>query len=680
MNQLYGQGIPIMNGDWSKVTEVRIKPLHLLFPRNWCANFESEPIEIKNEEMDWVEFEGQLQIQNSEESRKYFSNVESFDWIISNEKPGWMVRASMPVVKGKLRIHIYDSNNNLVQSGNVELWVRSHSSKGLWQKLSQLHKLPIGCIELKIIKDGLTAYDILYNIGSTAVSFHETSIHKAKVYLTGIESLEFNLDETELLEIEKNLQHFVLNVKKDQNKIPTGVEGSIGFRKQKKLYFHMAPPFQGMALIDGAGNLIDKRESLSLRSLYGLRVLSTPKKETILSLRNKINPDVKITKVIKEPFQPLIAFKDEIIRLYYLADAMDPRNRVCIELKEGLEQKIYEIAGFSHSLDVSDQESGEISLFEKEDPMDLFGIPLVESSKDTIPVSVFRDNGSYKIPINENTNQWIIISSKENGRQLMPRFVNTGINFENHDKNERIESYSRQLINEDFQGEIWQQLLALFNICSKNGYDLPFSTFDQFRSLCSNPKIASRAFMFLGVNQGDRYTFLQKDIPEMEKDLGFCFHWVSKNDWKDVIDELCESYGPQYFPQYASLISEYLQENELYELAGFIFNGQKLDTTISHREINDLRAFLGERVLSELPSKSPRVSKNYNLPINDHKNVRLLLQSPIAVAESITNLKTEYPIWGIDEFKNRIRRNIQYSQYLNPKFYNKTILHVLKNN
>ena len=57
----------------------------------------------------------------------------------------------------------------------------------------------------------------------------------------------------------------------------------------------------------------------------------------------------------------------------------------------------------------------------------------------------------------------------------------------------------------------------------------------------------------------------------------------------------------------------------------------------------------------------------------------LLINSPIAVAESILGINTNYPIWGGDDFREKIRRNIQYSQYLTPDFYNHIIFTHLKN-
>jgi hypothetical protein len=123
-----------------------------------------------------------------------------------------------------------------------------------------------------------------------------------------------------------------------------------------------------------------------------------------------------------------------------------------------------------------------------------------------------------------------------------------------------------------------------------------------------------------------------------------------------------------------------MEENGLNEVFDLIMEKKIKTKRISHMEINTLRSNLGERVLKELPGKSPRIHGDYGIPIKHHKQVKLLIKSPIAVAESIKNVPTDYPIWGPDEIINTIRRNIQYSQYLSPGFYKKVILNILNSN
>src|SRR5690606_6402285 len=230
-----------------------------------------------------------------------------------------------------------------------------------------------------------------------------TSIYKAIISVKALNTIDFNLDESPLLEISKRENQFILKVKTSHFKIPTTVKGSLGVGKQKKLCFQMISPFQGMTLINKDGKLIPEEENLSLKNLYGLRILSTPKKDTILRLKNKVNSEVIISKVIKEAFQPLIAFRDEIVMLYYLADAMDYKNRVCLELKEGQNKKTYEISGFSHTLDIDQQELKQVSLFESEDELDLYAIPLNGTSIDVTPVPLLRENTTYKTPIDRKS-------------------------------------------------------------------------------------------------------------------------------------------------------------------------------------------------------------------------------------------------------------------------------------
>jgi len=259
----------------------------------------------------------------------------------------------------------------------------------------------------------------------------------------------------------------------------------------------------------------------------------------------------------------------------------------------------------------------------------------------------------------------------------MPRFVNTAENFEGISKEERIDRFHSQLLEENFEALIWKQLLTYFNICVKN--DIPFSTFDQLRAISRSSKVAARTFLFLGINQEEIDYFIQKAIPEMEKDLGFCFHWIKKEDWEIALTELVEHYNNQYFEQIFGLISLYMRENGFDDIFKII-NGENIKkVNILNTDIRDVRALLGERVLKELPHMTPKITKEYNIPINEHLPVKLLLRAPIAVAESINDTQNAYPIWAGDDQRESIRRNIQYSQYLNSEFYSRVIIHALKN-
>ncbi|MRX62591.1 hypothetical protein [Maribacter luteus] len=653
------------------------KEAAILFPKEWKCHLPYLEVSMFGEQLAWLTFEGEMEINLDADYRTYHSEVNSFDWTIESQRPYWMQKTNMPVVQKKPSIIIWDDNNRKLPKDKFKTWVKPHNSKETWQELKRLSYIPIGCVDLKIEYQGLITYDEFFNLGSLQVDYLNKSIDKAQLSIKNLNTFDFKLEETPILDIENHNNVFSLSVRTKFSKIPTGIKGSVGLRGQKKLYFEMESPFEGMAIIDKNGTIIREEAPLSLANLYGLRILSSRTKETLLKIKNSIKPDVKITVPLKETSQPLIALKDEIVRLFYLADAMDYRNKVYLEIAEGKSYITYEISGFSHSLNIDQQLEYKVCLNNSEDDLDLYAVPLNCSEENIEIIPLVKDNNYYMIPKTCVTQQFIVISSKENGNQLMPRYVNTDEHYTGLEKEERINSYHQELHHKNFESGIWKQVLSYFNICIQE--DIPFSTFDQLRAISRSSQVASRAFFYLGVHQYERETFIHRSIPEMEKDLGFCFHWIKRLDWESALGEINGLY-PNSFQQTVCLISDYLQENDLSELFQYM-NGSLEDVKkIYNTDISDLRAQLGERVLNELPTLSPRITKDYNIPIKQHKQVRLLIQSPIAVAESIADIQKQYPIWAGDDFLDTIRRNIQYSQYLKPEFYNKTMLHALKNN
>jgi hypothetical protein len=651
------------------------KEASILFPSDWYSNLLSMELSLYDEQLSWLPFEGEVEISNQQQVRKYLSGVSSFEWTIVSQKPAWILRSSMPVVHNKPNIIIYDENDKKLPDNRSKIWVKKHNSDETWEELSRLSCIPLGCIDVKIVKDELTAFDMFFNIGDLLAKYTHKAIDNAEIEIRNTDSFEFKLDESPIIKIQQSNNNFSLKVNTEYSKIPTGIKGSVGKRNQKKLYFEMASPFEGMAITNADGRVIAEEEKLTLANLYGLRILSTPNSGTILRIKNRLKKEVIITKEIKESSQPVISFQDEITRLYYLADAMDYKNKVCLELIEGSKSKTYEIAGFSHTLNVEEQFQNNVSLYLSEDELDLYAIPLNCKSENIELIPLVRNELCYTIPSTEITNQFIVISSIDDGKQLMPRFVNTKEEFVGIGKEERIDHFHSLLVEENFEGQIWKQLLTYFNV--KN--HLPFSTFDQLRAISRSSKVAARAFLYIGINQEETDFFIQKAIPEMEKDLGFCFHWIKKEDWEITLNELDELYKYQYFEQIFGLISSYMSGNGFDDILKFITGVGFNTKNIQNSDITNVRSQLGQRVLKELPFHSPKITNEYNISITDHSPVKLLLKSPIAVAESINDTQKEYPIWAGNDFKDAIRRNIQYSQYLNPEFYNRVILHALKN-
>ena len=139
-----------------------------------------------------------------------------------------------------------------------------------------------------------------------------------------------------------------------------------------------------------------------------------------------------------------------------------------------------------------------------------------------------------------------------NAMQLQPRFINTDPAFKGKSPAERISHYHLLLLESDYMAAPWSDLLAYYNICLQQ--KIPFSTFDQLKAIGRSSNLAAKSFFFLGVNQADSDEFIQRQVPAMEQDLGFCFHWVAKKDWEQCIEIVGNWVGIEYYGKAIELI------------------------------------------------------------------------------------------------------------------------------
>ncbi|MCD9854524.1 hypothetical protein LUD75_07390 [Epilithonimonas sp. JDS] len=675
---------PFSDNEWRliKGNSTNSETAAVLFPETWKYQRESEVLSIFNLNFNWVRFEGQIEISNDSFTRHYTSNVCSFDWTIISQNPKWMVKSNMVVVQSIPKIIVYNDQNEILKLNDYEIFLKTKSAKE-WDNIKELNQIPAGCIDLKILRDQTIAYDCFYNLGNLRIDFQNQSISSAELSISNA-SFDVKIKETPILQVfeQSKNQSYKLSVDTLHNKIPNSILASLKKGNSKSLYFEIASPFVGMTLIDQDGKIIPEKTHLTFNHLHGIRILSQTNETVIIKFKNILRPEVIISKELHLKAQPLISFRDELIRLYYLADAMNHENMVSIELQKDGICRQYFLKGFTHSLNVEHQSQGKLSLWNSDDDLSLYAVPLNCSAEKINLIPLFREDNNYTITQTNFTSQYIIISSYEKNRHLMPRFVNTDNDFQGIGKNERIELYHNQLNSSDFNSNIWKEVLAYFTICINQ--NIPFSTFDQLRAVSRSSAVASRVFFFLGINHINPDEFIQRIIPEFEKDLGFCFHWVKKEDWGISINETSQfivdryfTKGDESFTKVVELFSKYMCENNLSQLIQY-FNNQKISTQkVYNPFVDEIRANLGQRVLKELPDMKPNVTHYYDIPKNNYGKFSLLIKAPIAVAESIKNVQKEFPIWGGNDFREQIRRNIQYAQYLSPEFYNRIILQVL---
>lgn len=663
---------------YSKSNAVPNEEALLIFPKEWSSTLPKTEIELNAQALYCLAFEGEISIQCKNAERTYLCSVNSIDWVIESGKPEWLLKPNLKVVQGVPKVHVYNEDGDRISNSHCNILIKKHNTNEIWKSLSEARSITKGCFDIRIEKDGIIAYDTFFNIGNIRIEYLDQRIYQSSIKIENLDLLTFLIQEHKLLTISEENDLFDVKLNSEFSKIATSLKASLGFESKKKLFFELSP-FKGMTITDKEGKVIKDNEELSISNLYGMRIMSSADSNTLIKIYNKLKPDVIVRKIINEAFQPLISFKDEISRLFYLADALDYQNTVTLELSDGNSKKKYSIKGFSHMLDVSHQYENKLTLLSSDDELELFAVPLNCKINEIEIIPLLKVNEFYQIPTTTNNEQFIVISSFKDNKQLMPRYVNLNHDFESEKKDTRINYYHDQLLTEDFTEDIWNETLSYFKICENN--DLPFSTFDQLRAISGSSKVAAEAFFYLGFFL-EPQDYIQKIIPRIEKELSFCFHWISKNDWENAINKIVNLFGDNFYNKIFELFRLYMDEFGLQKLFKYISSEIRIEADfISHRDIRELRSKLGYRVLSELPKKFPYVLSDYHIPIDEHYNVKLLILSPIAVAESIASddLEHEYSIWGGDEKREVIRRNIQYTQYLVPDFYSKVIYHVLKN-
>lgn len=667
----------------------------VLHPKEWKVSCTNEEIEIYGYDLNFTSFEGEIIISKHYESRIFKCGVHSFDWLVIGDKPRWMLRSNMPVVRKTLEVLVYDETGKRVESSDVSLSINKRGGVGNWlvYESGEL-KLP-GFYELKIEYNGLIAYDSFYNIGQFNIQYDSISLNQGSFRTLG-NQLDFSLTASNDFEINVKNNKYDLIRGQQTRKIPQSISARLREGNRKSLRFEMDSPLKGIALIDGMGNLVPELDTLRLEELHGLRILTDEVTSTTIVIRNNLNDDVKIVKTIKMTCQPLISLKEDLYRLFYLADTMRQQNRIELELSNKIATKTYKIAGFSLYLRRIHYDEGSLMISNLNDlTPDLILIPLNVKSSDIEPIILIEAAGRYVLSSLNNASEFILISAGKYAGHLMPLYICIDENIEKKSRFDRLNNYHSLLTDNSFDHESWKVLQKYFSIC--NNYGIPFTSFDQIRAVSGSSKIAAKTFLFLGQNARDSDEFIQIIVPRLEQELGFNFHWICKQDWEDSMNELVEYVVTQpgftqakdlgiisedmIYNRLVKLINEYFDNIGLIEVLGYIHKN-KINHIgpVTHQQIQALRAGLGSRVLSELPRKTPITSQDYGLPVDQHKPVRLLLKSPIAAAESIVGIENIKSIWSFEDLADAIRRNMQYAQYLNPEFYKTILIHTLQQN
>ena len=629
------------------------------FPQN------SEPITIDNQQLNAVQFEGEIKINLDGQPYRFLTGVSSFDWTIISHKPHWMLKSSMAVVRNKPEVLVYDESGERLSSSVFNVALKKRGSGLDWKSINEAGHLSAGCYDIRITREGITVYDVFYHLGSLKLEYLKESLENGQLEVKDT-SLEFRLLPDETFDHVLNNHVFKLKWKQESKSIKNSLEAYLKEPGTIRLSMRIKSPLRGIALINEDGSRIPTNATLIADDFQGLRILTSPQKETILTIQNSEKRDIKINKVIRQLSQPLIAYKEVVQTLLDLGDIMKHSNTVMLTISDGINRQEFKVRGFKYFLNVENQLNLKV---QADTEIDLFAIPLNCPSKHIQLIPLSKDKEDYLLPQEFYSQQFILISDQS--KALLPRFVNTFEDYLATKNTERIDAYHKEYIEASFQDESLKILREYESICWKN--KLPYSTFDQFRAVGRSGLAAAKVFFYLGYHQEDTAVFIEEKIPQMEQELGFCFHWISKLDWESAFFWVMQEVNikhEEFLKSLMQLQHSYFGHNDLMDISLFI-QGETIGPfeNIGNQDLQLLRQSLGQRVLNELPTQSPYIETDKTRLIQEHQPVRLLIQSPIAIAESIKGVDTKKSIWGGDKFTEEIRRNIQYSQYIAPDFY-----------
>lgn len=633
---------------------------------------EEKKIELNSKSLTFIKFQNEIKLKITDSNViKFKTNSENiFDWIILSEKPKWLVKGNLNIVKDNLRILVYDKNGQRINNPIIE-----------WKSVNKIgwntKNIPLetGVLDIKISYDGINEFERVFNIGNLCLS---ESLDYNNPQIT-LNNNSFNLEvyKSDFFDftINQNKINFIIT---NPAKFPTSIKTRIKANNQSfGLIAEVISPFQGIILVDQNENIIEDNE-IYLDKIKGWRLIANSQsKDYEVRISNNKNEEIIISKKIERKVKPLFEFYDTFKSLFQLFNIIDSNNFLKMEIFEiaqngnSKRKKRIIIKQFSEIIKW-EVNSENVIKFNEIESIDIsnsvFALPLDCALEYIEKVDIIRDSGFYSINTT-NINKFILFSDKNSKLKIKPEFIS--VKPENElttieDRNIRITNYSQQLLNDGFNSDTWNKFWVYYYLCIEN--DLSFSTFDIIKTITTSSELAAKAFAFLSLKfDGGEYKFSGNDFQELENDLGLSFHWVKLDDWRNI----CQIY-PETYEAIVVMLS--LNWN-LLKIC--LLQNRRIDNFVFYAELNNVRERLGERVLNQLPFYDiVNDRNNYIKPIppkqwNDQVNI--LVIAPLTVASSISGINTG--LWHVNG--DNFRRIIRYIEVLDKKWYEESLIYYL---
>ncbi len=679
-------------------------------PESWQSETQTaKTIDLYGQRLNWYAFEGSLTLQNADEELKFQTGKPEFDWFLTENKPEWLYKANMPVVQGELpKIAVLDSEGEKQRPRSQSL--RPHRSPA-WKKWDK-HNLDLGCMEYKIEYNGSEETGVFFNVGDSFLTSSSRSPEEAQIRLSGEDRLHLFIKPDELLHIERQ-EEFTRVALNDPRKSPLRLKASLSRPDQARgLQLELNLPFKGVRILDNEGNVLDPEKDTLLLSDFDAKgyTLQTPRVSKqakhdpsySVKLSNTRNDQIKVRKVVKPGGSPLRKYRELVEELFRISDVMGRETTVKLVLCENHpsderhDKKLatYTVKNFNQTL-AYEGEGNAFVVRPENHEVARIGLPLVAIPLDCDPEHIeaipLRESeaqkGSYTLP--EETpfhlkNFIITTAANEDDRlSLLPTFVTRRQDNSYESKEDRLKRTQKHLLLGDTGNKYWQRLLKYFHICET--LDMPFAAFDVFRAAASHPETAAKLFCFLATNTDTKNSkhLLYQVCPRMQDELGFYFHWVGKTHWDEAKSWIKETYDNETAQLVEKQVRKVLQDSEpkkeFEELAEVVLQGKPLAFSgfSPRQDMIKLLSPLGDRVLGELPTNTPKIPEKYKdiLPV-DKSNFRykIFFKAPLAVALSLR--ENSHNLWDHGDAE-QIRRNIRYAKWLAPEWYAKALLFCL---
>lgn len=644
-----------------------------------CGDYSSSS--INSFAVNFLQFDYEVILHNTNNDLLFKTGQPAFEYSIYCNKPKWILKSNVSVTNGRPVIFIFDENGLSKPPTKLEYRVNDEE----WQALE--YDLPVGLIKLKISNGDLSEQDVIFNIGTLSLNIRESAIDRAV--------LEFSQNNFLISFPENPLYNSFVNRNRNVNmelydgkSHPKSIKCKFKIHDQRRaLIIEIVSPFCGLEIFNSDNSIVEVGGNLLLSNLYGLRILNNTDSQVFVRMFNTRKDHIKIIRECQGKKIPVNTFLEDFNKLFLLSDALSPdsaiRFQLCRETNNGnlTIAKEYLVNRYSNSI-ISEVGDKLVKIsYKHESQNNLYAIPL-DCDVNLIDIISIDLNGEgcflFENVIPQINNYILFADMLESNDKILPSFLSVdkqNVETDDDDRLKRIEVYKNILLEEDFSGENWQKFVSYFIIAKS--YDLPFSTFDILKTATISQEIAAKAFFILRKYMGDD-EFLQKTLLDFENDLGFEFHWISKNNWQKALKWTNGTFSN--FEDVGFFISSNIPSEKFMQISLNHFLNIPIKTGVSavRVKIQKMRADLGEQVLNGVPQVCPKIAAiNKSIIQVDTGNarVKILLKAPVAVAQSILDKPND--IWDNTHNGDSVRRNIKYSYELHPEWFADALLYSL---